>query len=174
SGKWVVPTVIAVAAIVVLGAIGVVIGVLKNSSSGPSTPATATAVTAPERTPGRTESPTSAPPSPTATALPPIVTGPDNSSAHDTCDQGFSMPNQTGFGSRSGRGTAETSCHFADSVLTSYWAQHGRPTRELRTISAPGSVDCRSIGVGRCDGANFLMDCAAYGSDNWVTCSGGN
>src|SRR6185312_9904356 len=31
SGKWVVPTVIAVAAIVVLGAIGVVIGVLKNS-----------------------------------------------------------------------------------------------------------------------------------------------
>jgi serine/threonine protein kinase len=174
SRGWVLPTVIVIAAALILGAIGVVIGLLANQDSGQTTTAapTTTLLSTTQRT--QTPQTSSAPPSPTATALPPVVKGPDNSSTHQTCDDGFSVPNETGFGSRSGRGTPETSCYFADSVLKAYWAKYGRPVRELRTVSAPGSVACQSTGVGRCDGANFLMDCAAYGSDDWVTCSGGN
>ncbi len=56
----------------------------------------------------------------------------------------------------------------------SYWSTYGNASRQLRTVSAPGSVDCNSVEGARCDGSNFLMECAAYGSDNWITCTGGN
>jgi serine/threonine-protein kinase len=177
SRRWVVPTVIAIAAAVVLGAIGVVIGLLANQNSGRTTNAAPTITSNPLPTTQRSQVPqsSSAPPGPTATALPSLVQAPDAYGA--TCGQGISMPNETGFGSRSGRGTPETSCSFADSVLKAYWAQFGRPSRDLRTVSAPGSVDCSTIAGARCDPANssnFLMECAAYGSDDWVTCAGGN
>jgi serine/threonine kinase PknH len=176
SGQWVLPTVIAVVAILLLGGIGVVIGLLAQpaQNAGPA-PTSA----APERTTEKTAAPSnsSAPPLPPSTALPPLVMGPDNSASHQSCDQGESVPNESGWGSRSGRGTPETSCYFASSVLKSYWAQFGRPTRDLRTVSAPGAVACDTVAGARCDPvntANFLMDCAAYGSDNWVTCTGGS
>jgi serine/threonine-protein kinase len=176
SGQWVLPTVIAVVAILLLGGIGVVIGLLAQpaQNAGPA-PTSA----APERTTEKTAAPSnsSAPTLPPSTALPPLVTGPDNSASHQSCDQGESVPNESGWGSRSGRGTPETSCYFASSVLKSYWAQFGRPTRDLRTVSAPGAVACDTVTGARCDPvntANFLMDCAAYGSDNWVTCTGGS
>jgi serine/threonine kinase PknH len=176
SGQWVMPTVIAVVAVLLLGGIGVVIGLLAQPAQNAG-PAPTSAV--PERTTEKTTSSSnsSAPPPPTSTALPPLVTGPDNSASHESCDQGESVPNQSGWGSRSGRGTPETSCYFASSVLKSYWAQFGRPTRDLRTVSAPGAVGCNTVAGARCDPANtanFLMDCAAYGSDNWVTCTGGS
>jgi serine/threonine protein kinase len=176
SGRWVLPTVIAVVAILLLGGIGVVIGLLaKPAQNAGSSPTSAV----PEQTTEKTASPSnsSAPPPPTSTALPPLVMGPDNSASHESCDQGESVPNQSGWGSRSGRGTPETSCYFASSVLKSYWAQFGRPTRDFRTVSAPGAVACNTVTGARCDPANtanFLMDCAAYGSDNWVTCTGGS
>jgi len=176
SGQWVLPTVIAVVAILLLGGIGVVIGLLAKPAPNPGPSPTSAA---PERTTEKTASPSSssAPPSPPSTALPPLVTGPDNSASHESCNQGESLPNESGWGSRSGRGTPETSCYFASSVLKSYWAQFGRPTRDLRTVSAPGAVACNTVTGARCDPANpanFLMDCAAYGSDNWVTCTGGS
>ena len=176
SGQWVLPTVIAVVAILLLGGIGIVIGLLaKPAQNAGSSPTSA----APEQTAEKTASPSNstAPPPPTSTALPPLVMGPDNSASHESCDQGESVPNQSGWGSRSGRGTPETSCYFASSVLKSYWAQFGRPTRDFRTVSAPGAVACNTVTGARCDPgntANFLMDCAAYGSDNWVTCTGGS
>jgi len=36
-----------------------------------------------------------------------------------------------------------------------------------------GAVLC-AAGCDPANTANFLMDCAAYGSDNWVTCTGGS
>jgi serine/threonine-protein kinase len=177
SGQWVLPTVIAVVAVLLLGGIGVVIGLLAKPTPNPGPSPTSAA---PERTTEKTTSPSSpsAPSTPPpATAMPPLVMGPDNSASHESCDQGESLPNQSGWGSRSGRGTPETSCYFASSVLRSYWAQFGRPTRDLRTVSAPGAVACDTVAGARCDPANtanFLMDCAAYGSDNWVTCTGGS
>jgi serine/threonine kinase PknH len=147
---WVLPTVIAVATALILGAIGVVIGLLASGKSG---------------RPGTTE-PTS--------ALPPLVTGPDLSTLHQSCDRGFSMPTTTGFGSRGGRGTPETSCLFAKSVLNSYWAEYGNASPLPRAVSAPGAVDCAAVPGALCNGSNFLMHCQQTPGDSWITCVGGN
>jgi serine/threonine kinase PknH len=147
---WVLPTVIAVAAALILGGIGVVIGLLADGNSGQ------TGTTAP------------------TAALPPLVTGPDLSVRHQSCDDGFSLPTATGFGTHAGRGTPETSCLFADSVLTSYWAQYGNASPLPRAVSAPGAVDCQTVPGALCNGANFLMHCKTEPGDSWITCIGGN
>ncbi|HEY6648961.1 MAG TPA: serine/threonine-protein kinase [Mycobacterium sp.] len=148
--RWVMPTVIAVAAVAILGGIGVVIGLLASRDSGQA---------------GSGE--------PTA-ALPPLVTGPDLSVRHQSCDQGFTLPTATGFGTHGGRGTPETSCLFANSVLTSYWAAYGNASPLPRAVSAPGAVDCQTVPGALCNGANFLMHCQNESGDSWITCVGGN
>ena len=165
GGRWLLPTVIVLAA-AMLGAIGVVIGLL---ASGGHSAQNAGPPSAPSNQPsGQPSAPSQ------AAALPPIVQGPDNSLSHQSCDQGFSLPTASGFGSHAGRGTPETSCYFASSVLTSYWNQYGNASREPRSVAAPGSVDCTTVPGAQCAGPNFLMHCAATGSDNWITCTGGN
>jgi hypothetical protein len=74
-------------------------------------------------------------PSPT---LPPLVQGPDFNNV--TCDQGYAQPSETGFGSRSGRGTGDTSCEFAQHILNAYWSQYGRATRERLRRGVPSSA----------------------------------
>jgi serine/threonine-protein kinase len=59
-------------------------------------------------------------------------------------------------------------------VLTSYWNQYGNASREPRTVAAPGSVNCNTVGGAECAGPNFLVRCAAVGTENWITCTGGN
>lgn len=153
--NWLLPTVIAVAAALILGAIGVVIGMLTHELGAPSGPATST--------------PTAAPGGP----LPPLVTGPDQSSLHQSCDHGFTAATATGFGSHAGRGTPETSCLFTTSVLTSYWAEYGNASPLPRAVSAPGAVDCSKVEGALCDGSNFLMHCQQFPGDSWITCIGG-
>ncbi len=170
---WVLPTVIAVSAALLLGAIGVIIGLLANQKSPPPTGAGPQPGSTPQL-PSPSQSQSQSPSPPGAPARPPLVLGPDSSPTHQSCDEGFSLTNETGFGSHSGRGTPETSCFFARSVLISYWNTYGNASRQLRTVSAPGSVDCNNVEGARCDGSSFLMECAAYGSDNWITCTGGN
>ena len=147
---WVLPTVIAVAAALILGGIGVVIGLLANGNFGQT----------------GTDEPTA--------ALPPLVTGPDLSLRHQSCDQGFSLPGASGFGTHAGRGTPETSCLFANSVLTSYWAAYGNASPLPRAVSAPGAVDCTAVPGALCNGSNFLMHCKKEPGDSWITCIGGN
>ena len=182
---WLVPTVIIVAAALVLGGIGVIIGLLAQQNDHPPTTLTPTAgPTAVSPTSDQGQGPTSvqlvpppvppSPPPPPSLARPPLISGPDNSASHESCDYGWSLNNITGWGSHAGRGTPETSCYFAGSVLTSYWNKYGNARRQLRTVSAPGAVDCNTVDGAACDGSNFVMQCAAYGSDNWITCSGGN
>jgi serine/threonine protein kinase len=174
SGRWVLPTVIVVVGALVLGAIGVVIGILANQKSSPSDNSALTTssrvAASTDYVPTRQVTTTSAAPA----APPPLVQGPDQSSSHETCDQGVSLTTATGQGSRAGRGTPETSCFFARSVLEAYWAKYGRPTREPRSVTARGAVDCPSTGSTNCDGNNFRMLCAGDGSGDWVTCTGGN
>jgi serine/threonine-protein kinase len=162
--RWLLPAGIVFVA-VLLGAIGVVIGLLAGRGN-------------PGQNTGPSQTPTGGPQTPTSPAeaggLPPIVQGPDNSLSHQSCDQGFSMPTASGFGSHAGRGTPETSCYFASSVLTSYWNQYGNASRLPRTVAAPGAVNCNTIAGAQCAGPNFLVQCAAVGSDNWITCTGGN
>ncbi|MFV8245283.1 serine/threonine-protein kinase [Mycolicibacterium peregrinum] len=155
---WVLPTVIAVAAALILGGLGVVIGMLANDAGQPA------------------DSPPSASgkdPGQDGGLLPPLVTGPDQSSLHQTCDDGFAATTASGFGSRAGRGTPETSCLFTNSVLTSYWAEYGNASPLPRAVSAPGAVDCGRVPGALCDGSNFLMHCQQSPGDNWITCTGG-
>ncbi|AIY48041.1 serine/threonine protein kinase [Mycolicibacterium fortuitum subsp. fortuitum DSM 46621 = ATCC 6841 = JCM 6387] len=156
--NWVLPTIIAVAAALILGVLGVVIGMLAGNLGQPAdTPPSATG-----KDPAQAAGP-----------LPPLVTGPDQSSLHQTCDDGFAATTASGFGSRAGRGTPETSCLFTNSVLTSYWAEYGNASPLPRAVSAPGAVDCGKVPGALCDGSNFLMHCQQSPGDSWITCTGG-
>jgi serine/threonine-protein kinase len=146
---WVLPTVIAAAAVLVLAAGGVVAVLIAHRPTGQSTP-------------------------PARAAVPGLITGPDLGTLHQSCDQGFSLPTGTGFGTHAGRGTPETSCLFANSVLTSYWAEYGNASPLPRAVSAPGAVDCRSVPGALCNGSNFLMHCQQHPGDSWITCVGGS
>ncbi|CQD16931.1 serine/threonine protein kinase [Mycobacterium lentiflavum] len=148
--RWVLPAVIAATAALVLGGIALDIGLFAR---GPAAQRDTPAARA---------------------AQPPLVTGPDLSTLHQSCDQGFSLPNATGFGSRAGRGTPETSCLFANSVLTTYWAEYGNASPLPRAVSAPGAVDCKSVPGALCNGSNFLMHCQQQPGDSWITCIGGS
>jgi serine/threonine-protein kinase len=143
--------VIAVAAALILAGIGVVIGLLVHARNE--------------------QQPQAAPAHP---ARPPLVTGPDLSTLHQSCDQGFTLPNATGFGTHAGRGTPETSCLFANSVLTAYWAEYGNASPLPRAVSAPGAVDCKAVPGALCNGSNFLMHCQQQPGDSWITCIGGS
>jgi serine/threonine-protein kinase len=148
--RWMPPTVIVVVALI-LGGVGVVIGLLVH---------------------GRTVEQSQTPPA--RSGPPPLVTGPDLSSLHQTCDQGFTLPTATGYGTHAGRGTPETSCLFANSVLTSYWAEYGNASPLPRAVSAPGAVDCKAVPGALCNGSNFLMHCQQSPGDGWITCIGGS
>lgn len=148
--RWVLPSVIAITAALVLAGIGLDIGLFANRPSAQQ-----------QETPARA-------------SLPPLVTGPDLSSLHQSCDQGFSLPNATGFGTHGGRGTPETSCLFANSVLTTYWAEYGNASPLPRAVSAPGAVDCKTVPGALCNGSNFLMHCQQQPGDSWITCVGGS
>jgi serine/threonine protein kinase len=173
---WLMPAVIIAAAALILGGIGVVIGLLARQNSTPPTSAPPTSgYTVPTPTPSYQPEEPPTPPTQPGPAVPPGVTGPDNSASHASCDNGFSLTKMTGFGTHSQRGSEGTSCFFARSVLISYWNRYGKANRDQRSISAPGAVDCRTVeGNAVCDGSNFVLQCAAEGSDNWITCRGGN
>ena len=176
---WVLPVTMLAVGALILGGIGVVIGLLmhRNSEPGagpsPSTNRSVESTTA-DAGAAQTAPPRSVPNSPAPAALPPLVTGPDESALHQSCDQGFTLPGGSGFGTHAGRGTPETSCHFADSVLTSYWATYGNASALPRAVSAPGTVDCSSVPGALCNGSNFLMQCQQNAGEGWITCAGGS
>jgi serine/threonine protein kinase len=178
GGSRLVPTVIAIAAVLVLGAVGIIIGLLwkMNSTPAPTAEPTTTA-TYPSVTSTATQSrQTSTESLPSGNIPPPLVTGPDLGPQHATCDGGYQLPTATGFGTRAGRGTPQTSCIFANSVLNAYWHAYGNASLAMRPVSAQGAVSCTTIGVG-CDPSNpgnFLMQCAGDGANPWIKCTGGN
>jgi serine/threonine protein kinase, bacterial len=115
--------------------------------------------------PTRTQNPT-----PRTFEPPPLVQGQDTYG--ESCDQGFSHPTATGWAGHAGRGTPETSCYFTDSVLQAYWAQYPAPSRDRRTVTAAGRVPCSTTG-GTCAGTDYVMECQALGSEDWIACTGG-
>jgi serine/threonine protein kinase len=176
SPKWLMPSVVVVAAALILAAVGVIVGlVAKLSSSSNQTAAPVTPMTYPSSTTAyQYPQSSSEPPLPTAGTPPPLVAGPDSTGA--SCDQGFQVTNQTGFATHSGRGSAQTSCFFANSVLLAYWNTFHNASTGSRTVSAAGAVPCTSIAGASCDAqnpANFLMQCAQEGSNAWLKCTGG-
>jgi serine/threonine-protein kinase len=101
---------------------------------------------------------------------PPLVQAPDTYG--DMCGNGFHATGRSGWATNAGRGSAETSCSFARSVLFAYWDQYNAPSIERRTVLAAGRVPCPTTG-GRCVRDDFVMECAGFGSDPWITCTGG-
>src|SRR4029077_19766631 len=105
-----------------------------------------------------------------AAVPPPLVQSPDTFG--ETCSSGYQLPNKSGWATHSGRGSTETSCFFAHSVLHSYWDQYPSPSEHSRVVIARGKVPCSSTG-GECSADQFVMRCAVYGGDSWITCTGG-
>lgn len=176
--------VVALAAALVLGTIGVIIGLFINNDSTPAptaAPLSPTTIPAlslpPEGETSPPQIPTAQPPSrPPAAAQPPLVTGPDQSTDHESCDLGYRLNSTTGFGTRGGRGSPQTSCAFANNVLLAYWNAYGNASNSPRTVSAPGSVGCFTVPGAICDPNNrayFLVHCVGDGSNPWITCTGG-
>jgi serine/threonine kinase PknH len=179
--KWLVPSIIAVVAVLVLGGIGITIGMMTNddkpTASEPDTPD-------PQRPGADTDTngpgPTSDAPAPAQIPLsfgsppPPPLIGKDTSANPQSCTGDYALPRRNDAGTHARRGSADTSCLFTESVLNSYWQTYGDASRERRQVSAPGAVDCRTVGGGiPCDGANFLMDCQARPGNAYITCTGG-
>ena len=111
---------------------------------------------------------------PTAAARPPEATGLDPNNAR--CDGGYYKTDYSGWGTRSVRGSARTSCYFTDAVLSAYWAQYPSPSKDERVVYVRGSVDCNSVpGASSClsDG-RFVMTCRGSTNQDWITCTGGN
>lgn len=156
--RWLLPVVVAATAALVVAGVGLDFGLFSGSFAG--------SFAAPHTGQQQTPAPRA--------ASPPLLTGPDLSSLHQSCDQGFSLPDVTGFGTRAGRGTPETSCFLAHSVLTTYWAEYGDASPLPRAVSAPGAVDCKTVPGALCNGSNFLMHCQQHPGDSWITCIGGN
>ncbi|PJE24191.1 MAG: serine/threonine protein kinase [Mycobacterium sp.] len=173
--RWLAPVVIGIGAVLILGGVGVAVGLLaKKEDSARTSTATVPPTVPPYSGETSTVSPEPIPSRPT-NAAPPLVTGPDQSASHQSCDQGFQM-NLTGYGSHGGRGSPQTSCYFANAVLHAYWNTYNNATNGARTVSSPGAVDCFTVPGANCDPkntANFLMQCAGDGANPWIRCTGG-
>lgn len=183
SPRWLVPSIVALCVAVALTAVGITIGYLAKVNS-PSTPTEApmtamtysstAASTTEESRSSRTQAPSAAPTVPPTGTPPPLVTGADSS--QQTCDGGYQAPGENGFASHSGRGSAATSCVFAQNVLLAYWSTYGNASLAPRTVSAKGFVACNTVAGATCDPknpANFLMQCGQDGTNNWLKCIGG-
>jgi serine/threonine protein kinase len=114
---------------------------------------------------------------PAVSVPPPMVQTPDSYGV--SCPDGYQLPNQTGWATRAGRGTDQTSCRFVDNVLHAYWNTYSTPGRDSRQVLVGGTRPCpeiRAVAPGnvQCSGNDFVMTCAVEGNDPWITCTGGN
>jgi serine/threonine-protein kinase len=180
SRTWMLPTAIAVIAALMLGGIGIVIGLLANRNSPPSATSPDTPNPTVRQTDYQTAEPSLSPRSTEAplgvgTVPPPPIIGPDTSANRQYCGDDYHLRDRTGVGTRSRRGSPDTSCFFTQSVLSAYWTKYGDASRDLRQVSARGAVDCRSVlpGGRGCDGASFEMQCVANPGHAYITCTGG-
>ncbi|WP_148684878.1 hypothetical protein [Mycolicibacterium tusciae] len=107
------------------------------------------------------------PETPKSSMPPRLVVAPD--SYGETCGDGFHVTGRSGWATNAGRGSVETSCSFALSVLFA-----SVPHTQHRTSDGDGvGKGSMSQYWGRCVGYAFVMDCAAIGNEPWITCTGG-
>jgi eukaryotic-like serine/threonine-protein kinase len=149
---------------------------LSKSGSSSSTPATVTVSASGGSSYPYSNSSTYAPTTstwspPSNAAPPPLVQSPDTYG--ESCPSGYVRTSESGWATHSGRGTPGTTCQFANNVLSAYWNRYSTPGPDSRDVSVAGRVPCPQV-ASHCDGSNFIMTCAEYGSDTYITCSGGN
>lgn len=172
----------AVVAVVIVVSIAMVVGGADDRTAS-TTPATTPAITAEGASPDQSSDPAygsptrdrTVPPSrpassPISVRPPGLVQTPD--SYQERCGEGYTLSERTGWAARGGRGSTDTSCYFAYSVLRAYWDRYGTPSKERRQVIAEGTVPCDSSNA-LCRGADYVMTCQAIGADPWITCTGG-
>jgi eukaryotic-like serine/threonine-protein kinase len=180
--------IVAVGAAVVVAVIVLSIVLVKNHNGASQASSNATA-TYPTISSAAQAAPTSDPAYPSATAAPTastdaapaLVPPPELLQTADlngdtSCVGGRSIPNHSG--GRVGLGSNKTTCPFAWNVGQAYWASNPSPNRVQRVI-AQGTVPCPKVQADapvnvECSGNDFVMQCAMFGSDQWITCTGGN
>jgi eukaryotic-like serine/threonine-protein kinase len=170
---------ISVAAVVVVALIVFMVTLANRDNSTPSsapTSSTTEASTYPSYSSSHPTSTTSSWNTPTVSVTPPLVQGPD--SYGESC-YGYHLPNQSGWATNAGRGTDQTSCQFANNVLLAYWNSYSSPSRDARQVIVASRVSCATVRANasvpvQCSGDNFVITCAVYGNDPWITCTGGN
>jgi hypothetical protein len=104
----------------------------------------------------------------TPISKPPLMLLPDRFGA--TCGSGISLPSEPGWPTRAGRGTPQTSCAFAASVLQAYQKVHPSLGDAKRTLTAKSVMPCPPNGE-QCDGPPVVLNCAVDAANKWVTCS---
>lgn len=188
SRRWLLPVALIVTAVVLLGAVGVVVGIVVNQNGDNNAGGTTTTRTRPSTTEPSTTGPTSTGPTSTTSQtpavapldvgapVPALITGPDSSASHEVCDQPFQYSGRTGVGTRAQRGSPETSCRFTENVLNAYWNEFGDATRDERKVIASGTVPCQSSGPSQssCSGTDFVLNCSAPVGEAYITCRGGS
>ncbi|MBB2989640.1 serine/threonine protein kinase [Mycolicibacterium iranicum] len=112
------------------------------------------------------------------TATPAIRTGPppraDLYSGPDPTGRNCGSIDLGRYNLSAARGSEATSCYFAESVGNAYVARNPDP-RTTTNIAAAGAVDCRDVPTNPpCSGSNFVMRCVMQGTQEWITCRGGN
>lgn len=174
SLKWVGIIGCIAAVAISIGALSAII-VSSDESDSARTPSTdiptyPTVPPAEERTVSDQTTPNPTATSPVSIRPPDLVQTPDT--YQERCGDGYSLSGEGGWATQAGRGSTETSCYFAYSVLKAYWERYPTPSRERRQVIAEGKVDCNPTNA-QCAGDKYVMDCQAIGRDPWITCTGG-
>ena len=175
------PAIVAVGAAVVVAIIvlAIVMATKHDDNTSASRTYAPTYTTTYEATPSYDTTYETAPSAPTSTVTamvpPPDLLQSADLTGDSSCVGGKPISNHPG--GRTGPGTRRTSCTFATNVSQAYWASNPSPNVIQRVI-AQGAVGCLEVRNGapnvECQGNAFVMTCAMYGSDRWITCTGGN
>jgi eukaryotic-like serine/threonine-protein kinase len=182
TNLWPVLALTATVAVVVVAAVVLVAALRNNTNNAASTgPASLTTGASAYPSYSYPTSTTSSWNTPTVSVRPPMVQSPDSYGVD--CSDGYHLTNQSGWATHSGRSTQVTSCQFANNVLLAYWNNYSSPGPNSREVIVGGTRPCPEVRANanpapstaiQCSGDNFVMTCAVYGNDPWITCRGGN
>jgi eukaryotic-like serine/threonine-protein kinase len=170
---------VGLAALVVAAFVVFLVALANNNNDTPSS-APASSTTESSASPSYSSYPTPTTSSwntPTVSVRPPLVETRD--SYGQDCSSGYQLPGRSGWATNSGRGTAKTSCPFANNVLNAYWNTYSSASPDSRRIVVGGARPCPEVRADapvnvQCSGDNFVMTCVVEGNDPWITCTGGN
>jgi eukaryotic-like serine/threonine-protein kinase len=157
-----------------------------NGGSGPAANQGSTAFPSTSSNYGATRaylpSTTATTPSVTFSVPPYLLSGADLNGDSRCAGGGYFLANNFRVGPAASSGTGPyTSCGFAIAVGESYvTSRPGDYRYAIRISAASPSAGCLQVSANnpnaniQCNGNQFVMECQMVGSDQWITCRGGN
>lgn len=127
-------------------------------------------------------SPTTTTPAVAFSTPPYLLSGADLAGDSRCSNNGYPLADNFRVGPAASSGTGPyTSCGFAIAVGESYLAARPSDYRySIRISAASPSAGCPQVRANnpyaniQCDGNQFVMECQMIGTDQWITCRGGN